>query len=207
LIYLNDDLMRCRMLAENAGDRGTRAIGRSMARINLSDELLRTAREAAGRAQVRGAIRDLTCHALKRCPLTMENVAVVAQAVGEGIESAPRLRTELERASRHEAWVGLEDAIGRALEALEIAAREFSAGKARMADADRERLLRSACELERQLLARWASCDQVPPSIADRTGSLKELLCAARAGSAPSGLQGEELLSRLAQEAFLRLQG
>ena len=79
-----------------------------MIRTTSPDDLLASARRAAGTPNVRQAVRDLTLHALRSRLLTAEHIACVARTVGEGIESSDLVPHAPLRESRGGAWAGLE---------------------------------------------------------------------------------------------------
>ena len=91
LIYLNAAPARSSSLHAEGRRREKRPYaGSAMVRSVSADELLRSARHAAGTRNVREAVRDLTLHALRSRLLTATHIAAVARTVGEGIESSRR---------------------------------------------------------------------------------------------------------------------
>lgn len=126
-----------------------------MIRPVSAEDLLRGTREAATAGNVRDAVRDLALHALRSRPLTAAHVATVARAVGEGIASCDVPPTAPVRDAHRGAWAGLEDAVGRALLAMELAAREFAEGRAALGGAERERLVAELVRLDRELGEGW----------------------------------------------------
>ena len=163
-----------------------------MMRYTSSDDLLRSARRAAGTPDVRKAVRDLTLHALRSRLLTAEHIACVARTVGDGIESADLPETAPVREVHTGAWAGLEDAVDEALHALELAAREFAEGYARLAPGEREQILAQIAQMEHSLGERWEHGHSVPPSLKSRITSVTELLRYAVAGEATSGTGSDE---------------
>lgn len=147
-----------------------------MIRTTTSDELLRSARRAASTPNVRQAVRDLTLHALRSRPLTAEHIACVARTVGEGIESSELLPTAPVRDTHGGAWAGLEDAVGEALYAVELAAREFADGRAHLVPGEREAILEQIAGMESSLSQRWQRGRSAPAALRTRIGSVATLL-------------------------------
>jgi hypothetical protein len=165
-----------------------------MVRSTSSDELLRSARNAAATPNVREAVRDLTLHALRSRLLTAAHIARVARTVGEGIESSEVAQTAPVREINRGAWAGLEEAVGRALYAVELAAREFAEGRARLADEERDRLLAELAGMERSLAEGWSPRNAAPRAFSARIAAASELLhrSAARPGE-PASATGHEV--------------
>ncbi|MCM2326253.1 MAG: hypothetical protein NDI88_00035 [Lysobacter sp.] len=147
-----------------------------MVRSASAEELLRDAREATGTPNVREAVRELTLHALRSRPLTATHIATVAITVGKGIESSDVPPTAPVRETHRGAWAGLEEAVGRALLAMELAAREFAEGRARLESDERERLIAEIAQLERALGEGWAPPGTVPAALRARIESAIALL-------------------------------
>jgi hypothetical protein len=156
-----------------------------MVRSASADELLRRARHAAGTRNVRESIRDLTLHALKGRLLTAAHVAAVVRTVGEGIESSAAPASESTRETHRGAWAGLEDAVARALRAMELAAREVAEGRAQIASAEREELIAEIGALRRSLGESWAHPRVTPATFDARIASMAALL--SRAATVPDG--------------------
>lgn len=153
-----------------------------------ADDLLRSARQAAGTRNVREAVRDLTLHALRSRLLTAAHIAVVVRTVGEGIESSDIPPTVPVREMRRCAWAGLEDAVGHALHAVELAAREVAEGRARLAPAEHEQMLAEIAQMERSLVEGWEYPRAVPASLRAQIVSVTTLLRqAATNGAATCG--------------------
>lgn len=165
-----------------------------MIRSTSSDDLLRSARRAAGTPNVREAVRDLTLQALRSRLLTTEHIACVARTVGEGIESSDLPPTAPVRETCRGAWAGLEDAVDEALHAIELAAREFAAGRARLAPGEREQVLAQIAQMERSLAERWQHGRKVPESLKARIGSVTALLRQAVTGEGPGQAAGVEAI-------------
>ena len=147
-----------------------------MIRPVSAEDLLRGTREAATAGNVRDAVRDLALHALRSRPLTAAHVATVARAVGEGIASCDLPPTAPVRDAHRGAWAGLEDAVGRALLAVELAAREFAEGRAALGGAERERLVAEFARLDRELGEGWGHARAIPPPLRARIDSAAALL-------------------------------
>jgi hypothetical protein len=147
-----------------------------MVRSASADDLLRNAREAAGMGNVREAVRDLTLHALRSRPLTATHIATVALTVGKGIESSEVPPTAPVRDTHRGAWAGLEEAVGQALLAVELAAREFAEGRAWIDPVERERLVAEIAQLECTLGEGWIRPGTVPASLRTRIESAAALL-------------------------------
>lgn len=156
-----------------------------MVRSVSAEQLLREAREAAGTRNVREAVRDLTLHALRSRPLTAPHIAAVARTVGQGIESCEVPPTAPVRETHHGAWAGLEDAVGQALRAVELAARECAEGRARLDPAERDRMIAEVEQLERSLAEGWEYPRVVPAPLKARIASLTALLRRAATEPAP----------------------
>jgi hypothetical protein len=165
-----------------------------MNRSTSSDDLLRSARRAAGTPNVRKAVHDLTLHALRSRLLTAEHIACVARTVGEGIESSDLPPTAPVRETHRGAWAGLEDAVDEALHAVELAAREFADGRARLAPGEREAILAQIAQMELSLGERWQHRRSVPASLKARIGSVTALLRQAVTAESPAGTVLEDAL-------------
>jgi hypothetical protein len=164
-----------------------------MFRSVSADDLLRDARQATGTRNVREAVRDLTLHALRSRPLTASHIATVARTVGAGIESSGVPPTGPVRETQRGAWSGLEDAVGQALLAVELAAREFAGGSAWLAGPDRERLAAEFAQLEGLLGEGWGQPFSMPPDLKARLESAAYHLRQAPPGGADTGAaQGAE---------------
>lgn len=157
-----------------------------------SDDLFRSARDAAGTTNVREAVRDLTLHALRSRLLTAEHIACVARTVGEGIESSDLPAVAPVREAHRGAWAGLEDAVGEALHAVEVAAREFAEGRARLTPQERDQMLADIAGMERSLGEGWNHAPVVPASLGARITSVTSLLRKAVASvpAAPAPAEG-----------------
>jgi hypothetical protein len=160
-----------------------------MVHLVPADELLRSARHAAGKRNVRDAVRDLTLHALRSRPLTARHIAVVARTVGEGIESSEVAPGEPGRETHRGAWAGLEDAVGEALRAVELAAKGLGEGNATLTQAERDRTLAEIADMERMLGEGWDRSHTIPATLRARIASVTSLLARtpARDASAPEG--------------------
>jgi hypothetical protein len=143
-----------------------------MLRSISAENLLRDAREATGTRNVREAVRNLTLHALRSRPLSASHIAIVARTVCQGIESSGLPPTAPVRETHLGAWAGLEDAVGQALLAIELAARELAEGRAGLAGPDRERLLEEVARLEHALEEGWGCHRSVPPDLKSRIASM-----------------------------------
>lgn len=132
------------------------------------DALLRSARMAASSPSVREAVRDVALDALRSRLLTARHIAAVARTIGEGIGSADVTPTAPVRETYRGAWQGLEEAVGRALHALELAAREFAEGRARITPAEREQILAEIGQMERSLASGWSHDHRIPDSLKAR---------------------------------------
>lgn len=180
-----------------------------MVRSASSDELLQRARHAAGTPNVRQAVRDLALHALRSRLLTAHHIAIVARTVAEGIESSNVPPTEPVRETHRGAWAGLEDAVGQALRAVELAAREFAEGRARLAPGERDRLLAEIAQLERSLGEGWGCPRAVPPNLRTRIDAVARYLRAPAveepAACGAGGASASEALSCFATGVLLGL--
>lgn len=142
----------------------------------FTDKLLQSARKAAGTTNVREAVHDLTLHALRGRLLTAAHIARVARTVGEGIESSNLPRFAPVRETHRGAWEGLEDAVGEALRALEVAAREFAEGRASLAPGERDQMLAEIAEMEHSLGEGWNGALSIPASLHARITAVTALL-------------------------------
>jgi hypothetical protein len=164
-----------------------------MFRSVSADDLLRDARQATGTRNVREAVRDLTLHALCSGPLTASHIATVARTVGEGIASSGVPPTAPVRETHRGAWAGLEDAVGQALHAVELAAREFAGGRAWLAGPDRERLAAEFAQLELRLGEGGGLPPGMPPELKARLESaVFHLRQAPRSGADTGAARGAE---------------
>ena len=162
-----------------------------MVRSASSDELLQRARRAAGTRNVREAVRELALHALRSRLLTAHHIATVARTVAEGIESCGIPPTEPVRETHRGAWAGLEDAVGQALHAVELAAREFAEGRARLTPAERDQLLAEIAQLKQSLAEGWGYPRTVPPALRARLDAAAGYLRNSVADEATSRGAGE----------------
>jgi len=147
-----------------------------MNRPPFSEELRRSARQATGTSNVREAVRELTLYALRSRPLTAGHIAAVARSVGEGIAIPDIYGSAQARESRRGAWSGLEDAVGAALRAFELAAREFADGRANLTAPEREALLAEFASMPRVLGERWSEANRIPAALETRIVAVMELL-------------------------------
>lgn len=142
------------------------------------DDLLRSARNAVASASVREAVRDVALDALGSRMLTAAHIAAVARTIGEGIASVEVTPTAPVRDTYRGAWQGLEEAVDRALHALELAAREFAQGRARLTPEERDRMLAEVAQMERSLSNGWDHRQRIPDSLQARivatTGHLRQ---------------------------------
>ena len=180
-----------------------------MVRSASSDELLQRARRATGTGNVREAVRDLALHALRGRLLTAHHIATVARTVAEGIESSDGSPTEPVRETRRGAWAGLEDAVGQALRAVELAAREFAEGRVPLAPAERDQLLAEIAHLERSLGEGWGYPRTVPRGLRERldavAGYLRASVATEPAACAAAGVPASGVLSCFATGVLLGL--
>lgn len=147
-----------------------------MVRPVSAEDLLHSTRAAAGTQNVREAVRELTLHALRGHWLTAAHIATVARTVGEGIASCEVPPTAPVRETHRGAWAGLEDAVGQALHAVEVAMREFADGRAPLSCAEREQIHADFAQMERSLGEGWEYPKVVPSSLRIRLDSLHSLL-------------------------------
>lgn len=162
-----------------------------MALSASSEELLRGARAAAAARNVREAIRDLALHALRGRPLTAAHIAAVARTVGEGIESCDIPPTAPVRETSRGAWEGLEEAVGQALRAVELAAREAAEGRAWLPAGEGERMSAEIDRMERTLREGWQHPRVVPASLKRQITTVSALLQRAEALSGQGCAQAE----------------
>jgi len=159
---------------------------------NEALRLERTARKVAfgkpKRADIRVAVRDLTLAALRRRVLTLPHVADVATAIRHGIE--PENAGVTGNASYARALEGLLAALDVALNALDLAAREYSAVGGRLAPDELAHCL--------------AALEGLPPGgrIAARASDLRKSLRAAVDGETEGGMH---VLGLIASGALLGL--
>jgi hypothetical protein len=158
-----------------------------MPRPKPDDDLLRSAREAVASASVREAVRDVALAALRSRMLTAAHIAAVARTIGEGIASVEVTPTAPVRETYRGAWQGLEEAVGRALHALELAACEFAQGRARLTPQERERILEEIAQMERSLSNGWNHRHRIPDSLQARIAATTRHLRQAVASELPEG--------------------
>jgi hypothetical protein len=158
-----------------------------MPRPYPDDDLLRSARNAVASSSVREAVRDVALDALGSRMLTAAHIAAVARTIGEGIASVEVTPTAPVRDTYRGAWQGLEEATGRALRALELAAREFAQGRARLTPDERERILAEIMQMERSLSSGWDHRHRIPDSLQARIAATVGHLRQAVASEAPAG--------------------
>jgi hypothetical protein len=157
--------------------------------VRESDRLEQTARKVAFgrlpvRADVREAVRDLTLTALRSRVLTLPHVASVANAIAHGIDPTRAQSKSAPRTSQ-EALEGLREAVGKALVALDIAAREYVAVGGRL----------SCDELEEWMRAIEAMSRIGGAEIERRVAELRTTLHAAESDEAAEGTYVLGLLS------------
>lgn len=150
-----------------------------------NDDLFRSARNAAASPSVREAVRDVALAALRSRLLTAEHIAAVARTIGEGIGSVDVTPTAPVRETYRGAWQGLEEAVGLALHALEVAAREFAEGRARLSPEERERILDEIAQMERSLASGWDHRQRIPESLQARIAAVTDSLRRAVASEPP----------------------
>ncbi len=168
------------------------------------DELLRHAREAAGARDVRDSVRALTLHALLGHPLTAAHIGLVVRTVGRGIESSGVPPTATVRETHRGAWAGLEDAVDRALRAVELAAQGLAGCPAALAAGERERALAELAALERELDEEWTYPQSLPAALRTRLAAVSAALREAVPEPAPAGDgTGRALLSCVASGVLL----
>lgn len=176
-----------------------------------AEALLHSARVAAGRQDVRRAVRDLALHALRGHLLTAAHVAVVARTVGEGVRSSEAAREAAGRETLQGAWAGLEDAVGQALDALELAIREAAEGRTPVSVEERERSRAELAQLKRSLGEGWDSSHQVSGALASRFAAVQSLFAQfesavpPEAAGKPAAWNTGEALAVLASGIFLGL--
>jgi hypothetical protein len=158
-----------------------------MPRPDPDHDLLRSARDAVASSSVREAVRDVALTALRSRMLTAAHIAAVARTIGEGIASVEVTPTAPVRETYRGAWQGLEDAVGRALHALELAAREFAQGRARLTREERERMLEEIDRMERSLSSGWDHRHRIPDSLRAHVAATMGHLRQAVASEAPEG--------------------
>lgn len=147
-----------------------------MIRSIASDDLLRSARDAAGTANVREAVRELTLHALQGRLLTAAHIAKVARTVGEGIASSDVVPVAPVREAYHGAWAGLEEAVARALFAVELAAAQFVDAHARLSQEESDREQAELARMERTLAEAWNGGRALPGVLNTRVAAIATLL-------------------------------
>lgn len=175
-----------------------------MKRPDSPDDLLRNARDAAGTVDVRPSVRKLTLHALESHPLTPEHVVTVARTVAEGIDSARAAQAPEARRSRREAWAGLEEAIGEALQALERAARELAACPPRYPEAELAGLRAAAEAMAHELVRLWQPDAPLPGEVASRAAAITAHLSGARPCVERPEAGAEMAFALRAREHFLQ---
>lgn len=109
-----------------------------------SEALREAAREAAGHADVRAAVRDITVEALSAGRLDKAHIKHVITAVMAGISEGVEIKGGDARRSLEQAWAGLDDALAKSAEAVRFAMQEARADLSSFAESD---LRRAADEL------------------------------------------------------------
>ena len=169
-----------------------------MSRPGSHDDLLRSARNAVASPTVREAVREVALTALRSRPLTAEHVAAVAKTIGEGIGSVDVTPTAPVRETYRSAWLGLEEAVGRALGALEVAALEFAEGRAALTGDERESLLDDFARMEKSLASGWDHRGRIPVSLEARIAAVTAQLRRAVAGERPATGDAGRVLASVA---------
>lgn len=108
-----------------------------------SDELLR---QAAGKAvhaarDVRAAVHDLTLHALRSRILTMDHTTNVVKAISSGIRAALQTPVKDVAGTANAAAHGMEEAVAKALLAIELAVEEFARSGAQLSPGEQEQII------------------------------------------------------------------
>lgn len=180
-----------------------------MARPVSPEDLLHGTRAAAGTRNVREAVRELALHALRGHWLTAAHIAMVVRTVGEGIASCEIPPTAPVRDTHRCAWAGLEDAVGQALHAVEIALGEVADGRVPLTCAGHARIVTDIAQMERALGEGWKYPKVVPAPLKARLASLDALLQRAADPRSPAAdafaLDGSETLAFLASGVLLGL--
>lgn len=109
-----------------------------------SEALREAAREAAGHADVRTAVRDITVQALSAGRLDKAHIKDVISAVMAGISEGVEIKGGDARRSLEQAWAGLDDALAKSAEAVRLAMQEARTDLSNFAESD---LRRAADEL------------------------------------------------------------
>ena len=180
-----------------------------MSRPGSHDDLLRSARNAVASPTVREAVRDVALTALRSRLLTAGHIAAVAKTIGEGIGSVDVTPTAPVRETYRSAWQGLEEALGQALHALEVAAREFAEGRAALTRDEREQLLSEIGRMEVSLASGWDYRKRIPESLQARiaavTGHLRQAVATERPVSGEAARDAGRVLSFVASGVLLGL--
>lgn len=182
----------------------------AMTRPNHTDDLLRSARNAASSPSVREAVRDVALDALRSRLLTAAHIAAVAKTIGEGIDSVAVMPVAPVREDYRSAWQGLEEATSLALHALAVAAREFAEGRASLMPGERERLLEEIARMEQSMASGWYHRQTIPDALRRRieavTGNLRQAAASEPPpGSGPVALDAGRVLSFIASGVLLGL--
>lgn len=182
-----------------------------MSRPGSHDDLLRSARNAVASPSVREAVRDVALTALRSRLLTAEHIAAVAKTIGEGIGSVDVTPTAPVRETYRSAWQGLEEAVGQALHALEVAAREFAEGRAALTADERDRMLAGIGRMEESLASGWDHRKRIPDSlrvrIAALTGQLNQAAASETAAAGHGGRDAGRVLAVAASGVLLGTDG
>jgi len=182
-----------------------------MSRPGSDDDLLRSARNAVASPTVREAVRDVALTALRSRQLTAAHIAAVARTIGEGIGSVDVTPTAPVRDTYRSAWQGLEEAVGQALHALEVGAREFAEGRATLTQEERETLLDEIGRMEESLASGWNHRKRIPdslrPRIAAVTGHLRQAVATDPAVASGRTRDARRVLSVVASGVLLRPEG
>jgi hypothetical protein len=122
---------------------------------HLAQETRRLAGSSPGNVDVRTAVRNLTLHALQSRMLTASHVASVTKAVGLGLGDALKGPAQHVRNAAAQAAEGFGEAASKALHALELAAREFTAHGGRLSPGESQQLLDEIAHMEQVLGEGW----------------------------------------------------
>lgn len=109
-----------------------------------SETLREAARAAAGQADIRAAVREITVEALSAGRLDGAHIKEVINAVMAGVTEGVEVKGGDAKRNLEQAWAGLDDALAKSAEAVRLAMQEARADLSSFAESD---LRRAADEL------------------------------------------------------------
>lgn len=151
----------------------------------------------ARRTGIRERVRDLTLRALKRRPLEPAQVREVIRSMTEGIALGASRHPRRTRTVLSQAFAGLDDALGKAAQASQLALRELASRTKRFNDRELRKALGHTLRLERDFLS---TVGQVAGKAGREIGrELRDLVTHARRAGTDTGAQTAATLSEFSR--------